>query len=70
MAKAPHSELMRLRSKLDMIIHHLELWDLHYHSHGADFRPPGWNITIQEMIRRLKDERPQPAKTTRAGGVS
>ncbi|MCC6908114.1 MAG: hypothetical protein DYG94_03995 [Leptolyngbya sp. PLA3] len=60
MAVEPHSEAARLRAKLDMIIHYLERWDLHYHAHGADFRPPGWDITIQEMIWRLKDERPPP----------
>ncbi len=45
-----------------MIIHYLECWDLSCHADGADFRPPGWDITVQEMVWRLKDQRPHPAE--------
>lgn len=48
------TEANQLRAKLDFIIHYLELLDLHYHALGADFTPPGWDMTVQEMVHRLK----------------
>ena len=41
MSHNPRAEADRLRAKLEMIIHYLELLDLHYHALGADFTPPG-----------------------------
>jgi hypothetical protein len=52
-----------------MIISYLERWDLYYHAHGADFQPPGWDITIQEMVWRLKDEKPTSAGRTNPEGA-
>jgi hypothetical protein len=51
-----------------MAIHYLELFDLHYHALGVDFKPPGWDVTIQEMIAFLDDDRPQALPNAPASG--
>lgn len=54
------AEAERLRAKLDMVTHYLELCDLYYHAHGADYKPEGWDITVREMVHRLKDGEQKP----------
>ncbi|MCC6228563.1 MAG: hypothetical protein IT432_04975 [Phycisphaerales bacterium] len=55
----PRAEADRLRAKLEMVVHYLEMLDLHYRALGAGFTPPGWGgMTVHQMIARLKE--PQP----------
>ncbi len=56
------AEAERLRAKLDMITHYLELCDLYYHAQGADYKPTGWDITVREMVWRLTAGEPNRAE--------
>ncbi len=46
----------RVQAKLDIIIRYLEMLDLHYHALWADFTPPVWDMTVQKMIFRLRND--------------
>lgn len=51
----PKTESDQLRAKLDLIIGCLERFELYFRAEGLAFTPHGWNMTVTEMLSRLKE---------------
>ena len=52
-----------LQAKLDLAILYLKALDLPHHAEGADWTPPGWNITVAELIWRLENDESSQSET-------
>ncbi len=61
MSESPlESRIERLEDKLDLALMYLKSLDGPGRAHGYDFTPPGWGITLADLIRHLEFDVPLP----------